>query len=562
MTVSLRPYQTEALDALWSSLFGEDNTLCVLPTGAGKTRVLAALILRARAVKPDIRIAVLMGRVDLVAQTERAFREFMPASTIGVLCGSFDRRETDRLLTLVSIQSVKAKEAYRYDLIIVDEVHRMDQDEGGYIRFIESCRQQNFKLKVVGVTATPFRASGLIYGRDQLFGRICYRKTIPQMIEMGFLSPPRLVAGVEQHNVSGLRLRGGEYVQEDVDALVADKERCREQVREALKLLGGRQCVVWACANIEHCNLVADTLMALGEPCTTVHSKLKRETRADNLSGWMGGFPRHMSFVSVLSEGFDHPPIDAVVLMRPMRSPVLYIQTVGRGLRLSEDKKDCLVLDFGQVVATIGPLDDPSIAKNGGQRERDGQLKLVNEPVQRMCDKCRTFVPPRALVCSGCGADLPALPTPVSRIDQRPGTGSLLSSDRPAPKPETAMYGPVRIGLHQAKSGNTCVRVVYEDQNIVTRWGYGGVSEFFVTTNAWAMERLERRLDNLGVSLPPLHLIPDEGIEVPGQFEVTTLQDGKYERVQRVLRVSHETAGKAESSIGFGDETELEELPF
>lgn len=544
MNIPLRPYQVEALDAIKASLFGEDNTLCVAPTGSGKTRIMAAVLDFGIGIKPGFKAAILTGRIDLVTQTERAFREFFQAHQIGIYCGSLDRRETNRAITIVSVQSLKPNQSERYDLIIVDEVHRMDQEEGAYIRFIENCRALNYKMKVLGFTATPIRATGLIYGKDQLFSRICYRKSIPEMIDLGALVTPILRAGLEEHDTTGLRLRAGEYMQEDVDALVSDKEKCLAQVKDAISQLTDRQCIVWATANIDHCNMVADTLMSLGERCTTVHSKLKKGPRADNLAAFMAGSIRHMSFVSVLSEGFDYPPIDGVVLMRPMRSPVLYIQTVGRGLRPWEGKPNCLVLDYGQVVRTIGPLNDPSIAKGGGQRERDGQLKLVSEAPQRECPQCRTFNHARAKACFHCLFDFPSV---VEKLDIKAGSGNILAPVS-APKPITQTMGPIIIGPHEAKSGNNCIKIQYCDKSVVRRWGFGGPAEFFVTSNAWAMQRLEQRLDSLDIDLD---YSIDENFEFPGTFAVTTLQDGRYERVQKVRRLSYENP---KSEVGFEEE--------
>ena len=554
----LRPYQSEALDAVWACILGEDSALCVLPTGAGKTVIISRLMERCMSVHATVRIGMVMGRVQLVEQTERQLALVIPRARIGVYCGSLGRRELGRSVTVASVHSIADIDAHALNLLIVDEVHNLDQERGNYARLIERAREKNPRLKVVGFTATPFRSSGLIYGKGMLFKRVAYRKTIPDMVAMGHLCRPRLTQGEGEFDTSGLKIRNGEYAPEDVDRLVADKDKCLAQVTDALKRLGGRQSVVWACANIEHCNLVADTLERLGERCTTVHSKLKKAPRADNLAAFMGGSFRHMSFVSVLSEGFDYPPIDAVVLMRPMRSPVLYVQTVGRGLRPWEGKPDCLVLDYGQVVRSIGPLDDPSIAKGRRQseKERDGVLKPDDTQPMKACPQCRGFVPPATRSCPDCGHGFP-FEAPVERLDARADKGSaLLSSDR-ASLPVTQRLGPILIGPYEAKSGNACVKVKYCDLENMVRWGPSGVAEFFVTGNAWAMERLERRLEGLGIDLPhPL----EEDVEFPGTFEVTTVQEGRYERVKQVRRLSHENP-RREASVGFGDQAE-EGLPF
>jgi DNA repair protein RadD len=535
--MQLRPYQLELIDAVWSAIHTGPTALAQLPTGGGKTMCFSHLLRRAMDVKPDIRCGVVMGRVDLVNQTERALARVIERRHLGVYCGSLGRKELGRPVTIASIQSIDTIRAPRMSLLIVDEAHNFDQRQGAYLRFIERARAENPMLKVVGFTATPFRSKGLIYGEDMFFRSLCYRKTIQDMIAMGYLCRPVLRQGEGAFDTDSLRTRAGEYMQEDVDALVSDEDKVRAQVRDALSKLGGRQSVAWATANIEHCSRVTDMLMREGEISTQVHSKQDRATRDASLAAFMAGSCRHMVFVSVLSEGFDHPPIDAVVLMRPTRSPVLYVQTVGRGLRTCEGKRDCLVLDYGQVVRELGPLDDPKV--KGKAKEGDAVLKC--------CPRCMSWIPGGHRECPECGHAFPP-PEPVTeKLTKRADTTAKILSD--ANRPETETLGPVSICMHVARSGNLCVRITYQDRGISTRWGYGGVSEFFVTTSPWAMERLEQRLGALDASIPG---IPFEGeVVVQGSFEVVKRLEGKYDRVLSVRRLSEETPS---APVGFGGE--------
>ncbi len=525
-----RPYQLECIEAIWAELFKSSTALCQLPTGAGKTFVLAKFMAKAIEQKPDIKIAMLMGRIQLVQQTEQALSVAVSPRQIGIYCGSLGRRELSRTVTVASIQSVADLDFPHLNLLILDEVHNVDQDKGRYLRLIEKAQEKNPRLKIVGVTATTFRANGKIYGPDKLFKRVCYKKTIQEMIAMGFLAPPILKASQNEFDVSKLRIRAGEYMQEDVDALVKDDDLVKAQVIDALSRTLDRQAVVWACANIDHCNRVANVLMNLGEMVTTVHSKLNSSTRSQNLAAFMSGQCKHMSFVTVLSEGFDHPPIDAVILMRPTRSPVLYVQTVGRGLRIYPGKNRCLVLDYGQVIKTLGALDDPNVkdkkSKNTGLKQ---------------CPQCLTFSPYGTEECPECQYQWPKLEPmirePEKKLDRKAGESAMILSQKSAPKKET--LGPASIAMHQAKSGNMCVRITYQSSNMLTRYGgYSGESEYFVCNSSWAMQRLERRLEDIQATIPK---IPFEGeIDVPGTFEVLTTIDGKYTRILSVKKISEE----------------------
>lgn len=527
-SVVLRPYQLECIEATWSDLFQSSSVLTVLPTGAGKTVIFGELIRKAIEAKPDIRIVVLMGRIDLVSQTERAIARQVPRRDIGVYCGSLGRKELSRKVTLASIQSIH-RERLRPNLIICDEVHNFDARGGRYLKFIEQCLADNPKLKVVGFTATPFRMNGEIYGEDEFFKKITYRKRIQDLIALGHLCEPRMKGSKEQFDISSLRIKGGEYVQGDVDELVKDQDQCSRQILDALSRMDGRQCIVWATANIDHCNLVANALMAMAERVTTVHSKLEKETRNANLSAFRGGSCRHMVFVTILSEGFDHPPIDTVVLMRPTRSPVLYVQSVGRGLRPSADtgKRDCLVLDYGQVIRTLGPLDNPRVKRKKKNDEKD------EAPIKE-CPQCLSFVFAGLRVCPCCGFQFPPPPEPAEKLERKSDERAKILSEQAAP--ETLVTGPAVIAMHESKNGNQCVRITYKDPCLVATWGFSGISEFFVTTSPWAMERMQRRITVLG-SGPPS--IPFDGeVVVRGTFEVVKSREGKYDRLLSVRRVS------------------------
>lgn len=523
--MQLRPYQLELIDAVWQEMFQSPTALAQLPTGGGKTLCFSHLLKKAMEAKPDIRITILMGRIDLVNQTERAIAQVIDRKHIGIYCGSLGRKELSRPITVASIQSIADIELPKVNLLVIDEVHNLDQKSGAYLRFIEKAEAVNPRLKIVGFTATPFRTRGYIYGDDMLFKKLCYRKTIQDMIHLGFLCRPILKQSTHAFDTSSLRVRAGEYMQEDVDKLVSNEDTLKLQVKEALARMEGRKSVAWATANIEHCNRVLEALGKEGEYATSVHSKQSRDTRNSNLAAFMGGVCRHMVFVSVLSEGFDYPPIDVVVLMRPTRSPVLYVQTVGRGLRISEGKRDCLVLDYGQVVRELGPLDDPKIKGKKG----DGQAVL------KVCPQCQSWVAGGCGTCPDCSYEFPPPPAPEEKLTKRSDDNAKILSEQN--KPEIEKLGPAVIAMHEAKSGNLCVRVTYQDRNMMNRWGgYNGTSEYFVTTSPWAMERLERRLGDISAEIPG---VPFEGeIEVQGTFEITKTREGKYDRILSVKRVS------------------------
>lgn len=540
--VSARPYQLEFVEAIWQEIFTSDTALGVLPTGGGKTVCIGTLMDRCLRAKHNMRIGMVMGRVDLVAQTELALAKVIPRNVLGVYCGTLSRKELSKPVTIASIQSISNIDLTHIDVLFIDEAHNLDQDGGKYLRFIEKCRRVNARLKIIAVTATPFRVNGVIYGEDKMFKRIAYRKTIQDMIELGFLCRPILRQGESAFDTTALRTRAGEYMQEDIDKLVSNESTMRLQINDALAKMSGRKAIAWACANIEHCNTLTMELNNLGEWAGNVHSKQAREHRDKNLQAFKDGSLRHMVFVSILSEGFDHPPIDCVVLMRPTRSPVLYVQTVGRGLRIYPEKNDCLILDYGQVVREMGPLDDPKVKnKKGG-----------GEAVLKICGMCKAYVPGGCLLCPECQNPFPPREEPVEKLTHRSDDKAVILSEKQAPT--TELLGPANISMHESKNGNKCVKIVYANKNILTKWGHGGVAEFFVVTSPWAIERLERRLETIGASVPT---IPFQGvITINGTFEVKKTQEGKYDRILSLKKLSEENPAveniEADASFDFG----------
>lgn len=533
----LRDYQSEAIDAIWSEIIQNSAALCVMATGMGKTEVIIGLLQKSLIAKPTLRALILMDRIDLVKQTERRFKNALGPSLIGVWCGSLQRRELSAPLTIASVLSADVKRFKKIDLIIVDEVHLMDQKESAYTRVINELQNQNHKLKVVGFTATAFRSDGVIYGEGKMFSNICYQKTIQEGIALGVLCPPILKHTEHEFDTSQLRIRMGEYRAEDVDALVANTEKCTEQVEDALPKLHGRECIAWMCANIDHCNRVLNELVRLRENVTSVHSKQDRSTRDANLGAFMAGTFRHVVFVSILSTGFDHPPIDGIVLLRPTRSPVMYVQSVGRGLRPYKDKKNCLVLDYGNIVGQLGPLDNPKVKG----KKQDGDVVL------KICPQCKSYVSGGCITCPECEHEFPPREEPEAKLTKtHEENAQILSVPTPPPLPVTFISTDVYASMYEAKSGNVCVKITYGPPD-VRRWA---TSEFFVTNSPWALSRLEARLQALGS--PMIKLPIEREIRFDGHFQVTKVRDGKFDRVTRVERC-HEIE---DTSFDFGIDQE------
>lgn len=384
---TLRPYQQEAVDATLKHFRkSDDSAVIVLPTGAGKSLVIAELARLARR-----KILVVTHVKELVEQNHAKYQSY------GVLGGIFStglsRKESQYQVTFASVQSVAANlEQFKdeYSLIIIDECHRISTDENSqYQRIIEQLRQQNKGLKVLGLTATPYRLGmGWIYRyhyrgfvrseEDKPFVHCIYELPLIYMISRGYLTKPDLVdAAVAQYDFSTLaQNRFGEYAEKDVNALLGKHQRVTHAIIEqVMELALQRQAVMIFAATVDHAKEITGYLPQ--EQTALITGATDQRERDMLIQRFKQRQLKYLVNVSVLTTGFDAPHVDFIAILRPTQSVSLYQQIVGRGLRLDEGKQDCLVIDYaGNNVNLYHP--------EVGEKKPNSD----SEPVQVLCPSC------------------------------------------------------------------------------------------------------------------------------------------------------------------------------
>ena len=471
-----------------------------------------ALLQKSIASKPDLKIVVLCQKINLIEQTARRFKKVF--DSVSIYCGSIDKDLSGQIV-VASIQSISDVKML-VNIIVIDEVHSVDSDQGRYFEFLELNKHD--KLKVLGFTATPYRADGPIYGEDKFFEKIDFIKPMDELIEEGYLVVPRMKCPKHQINTANLRIRAGEYASEDVEREVLNQELVTEQVRDALVRAEGRQKVVWACASIAHCEMVRATIEVQDLHAVMIHSKMSQDERLLSIESFERRDARHLVFVTIVSEGYDYPPIDCVVLMRPTRSPVLYVQTVGRGLRTSQGKTDCLVLDYGQVVKSCGPLNDPNV----GQSRRGGKTDVQH----KVCPNCQEYIDKFEAACPVCQYQFVSERKDPKLTREAEENSDIIST----PKPRELEVRGIEIAYHLAKSGNECLKIVYKSANFLQR----DIQEFFVWNNNFAHKRMIGRLIDMNVKLQPdLHQqVIEKAHKIPKT--ITVITKNGYETVMRL----------------------------
>lgn len=405
MSFELRHYQRASCDAVWECLKNKaGNPVVCLPTGSGKSLCIAELC-RAAVQEYAGRVIVLQHRKELIQQNTEKIRALLPGLPVGIYSAGLNRSQINEDIIVAGIQSVhkRAHEFGRRHLVVIDEVHLVQKEgEGMYRTFLETLGEINLNLRLVGLTATPYRTGeGSICSPSGLFQKICYEAKLPALIEAGYLCPIRSDAAEASVDTSGLHIRAGEFITSEMEKLFDSGDHVAKACQEIVAKTCGRHSIMVFCAGVIHAQDVANYIEKLsGERVGVVTGDTSPLERSSALSDFKAQRLRWLINVSVLTTGFDAPCIDAIAVLRATASPGLFAQICGRGLRVDSSKQDCVVLDFGQNVARHGPLDSPEYGKKSARRQQ-GFDSSPGEP-GKLCPGCGEKCAPSLKRCE-CG---------------------------------------------------------------------------------------------------------------------------------------------------------------
>lgn len=367
----LRDYQQAAIDSLWAwwaaGRQGEHPLIC-LPTGSGKTVVFSALLRRLFAEYPgQVSALVLAHRKELISQAESKLLATWPGAPVGVYSAALKRKQI-RPITIAARDTIAPviDKCGKFTFVLVDEAHLINQKEAGRYRdIIARLTRRNPDLVVIGFTATPFRlGQGRIYGPGKLFAGLAYQARITDLIAAGYLANITSMSGRADSliNLDGVKTTAGDFNQ----AQLAERSTDDAVVEAALEdwkakaFDAGRKCTVFFCVTRLHAQMVSEKLARMGIDCPVVSGETPAAERDAILAGIdCGEFPA-IANVGILTEGWDCTRVDCIALLRPTQSAALYVQMVGRGLRLHPGKTDCLVLDYGGNIIRLGAIDEAS----------------------------------------------------------------------------------------------------------------------------------------------------------------------------------------------------------
>lgn len=383
---TLRPYQADAVQATLEHFRKTDDpAVIVLPTGAGKSLVIAELARLARQ-----RILVLAHVKELVEQNCAKYDSYAdsdsdnPIPTASVFSAGLNRKEFDRQVIFGSVQSVVRNLDFfndHFSLLIIDECHRVSPKlDSQYQQIIRHLQSHNKNLKVLGLTATPYRlntdqklgtGNGWIYRQhrqanemrgdeNSVFSECIFELPLRYMIDKGYLTPATLLdAPVALYDFEQLRPNSAgsnnhpsyngnsapHYSETELNRVLSSAKRATARITaQVVELAEKRQGVMIFAATVMHAK---EIITYLPPECSAIIiGDMKAHARDGVINAFKNKQIKFLVNVSVLTTGFDAPHVDLIAILRPTESVGLYQQIIGRGLRLCDDKKDCLVLDY------------------------------------------------------------------------------------------------------------------------------------------------------------------------------------------------------------------------
>jgi len=455
----LRPYQKAALDDLydWFRANPEGNPIVSACVGAGKSVMIAALCHHAATgFETRSRVLIVVPSKELAEQNLAKLIAIAPDLRIGIQSASLGRKDfvhdKDVILGTVGTLARCADRLGLFDLILIDECHLVSRsDTGMYRDLIKGCQRNNAAVRVIGWTGTPFRGNGiwLTEGEQRLFTDIAARVTMRELLDEGFLAPLVIAPPKTQISGAGVGTAQGDYIVSQLAQRLDQPEVTTRIADELVELGAERRKWMVFCVTVDHAVNMAAALADRGIPCAVVSANTPKALRESYIADFRAGRVRALVNVAVLTTGFDVPDVDLIALVRNTKSPVLYVQIAGRGMRTAPGKTDCLWLDFTDTTSLLGPVDEVK-GRAEPKKQPGGQAPF------KICDHCGASNKAGAAICVQCKAEFPP---PASTVNTVASQASVLSG---TPRLEVVGVESICYGLETSKAGVPYLRITFD----------------------------------------------------------------------------------------------------
>lgn len=376
--LQLRPYQQDAVDNTIAQLKkSPEPCLIDASVSAGKTFMVAGLMGWIESSRRNSLCLTMTS--ELVEQNSDCYAEFV--GKCSVFCSSLNKKNWKLPSVFATPQTLWAalKKGHpiskkKFSLLVVDECHNVNfkVEKTTYMRIINHYKEINPNLRVVGLTGTPFRGKGeSILGDDKFFKHKTADIGMAWLIENKFVVPP--VYGkhaTDNYDFSECNLQSnGKFKASDLAGASEGKRLTHEITQEVIANSQNRGGVIIFASTIAHCKEILSSLPP--EQSCMITGETPDKERQSLIKKIKSGEIKYTVNLNVLTVGFSAPYIDHVVFMRPTESAVLWVQAVGRGVRMMDGKQDCLVSDYAGNLERLGDVDNPVITDMVKNRDSD-----------------------------------------------------------------------------------------------------------------------------------------------------------------------------------------------
>ena len=493
---------------------------------SGKTPMIGQIVSDALAY--NSRVVIVTHVKELIDQGARTLRAMIPGAEIGIYSASLRSKDLSKPITYAQIQSVhkRAHDMPVPDLVIIDEAHLVPaKSSTRYGKFLAAILARNPECKIIGLTATPYRLDqGWLHkGEKALFDGIAHDIKIGDLMDDGWLSPIVSKAVKQSIDLTNVRIKGGEYREDDLAKAASDPLLVKAAAAEIVQRGADRQSWLVFCCGVGHAQLVCEAIQAHGIDAEVLIGSHGSEERDNRIARFKAGELRCLVNVNVLTTGFDAPGVDLLAILRATQSPSLYVQMVGRGTRLNEGKENCLVLDYGSNVNRHGLIDDIK-PKTPGKGE---------EPI-KTCPDCASHIPIGVMICPDCGFVFESEPQPIKpRHDSKAYEGALLKSQAPRGSLVKYKYLPVShvtYSIHKKEGKPDSLKVTYH-------CGLSTANEWLCPQHGgYAMQKYYKRLVQMKCRGAPA--TAEQALasaqDWPTPVEIKVKQDGDFLNVVEV----------------------------
>jgi DNA repair protein RadD len=387
MRSQLYEHQARAEELLRESLLqGHKRPILQSPTGSGKTVLAAAIVEKALA--KGKRVIFTVPKKSLIDQTVERFNE-AGIKAIGVVQAQHPDTDATQPVQVCSIQTLRRRKLPQADLVLIDEAHEIHDF---HREWMEKPEWQN--IPFIGLTATPWKK-----GLGKLYDDLIIPTTTAELIEKGFLSKFKVFAP-SHPDLAGVKTVAGDYHEGQLSAVMSKKELTADVVKTWLEKGEDRPTLAF-CVDLAHARKLQEQFHSAGVSCGYVDAYTSRVDRQHVAERFRNRLDQVVCSVGTLTTGIDWD-VRCIILARPTKSEILYVQIIGRGLRTGVGKDHCLILDHSDTTLKLGFVTDIHHGElDDGKPNRSAKASVAEEKKPRECPSCKALK--NTHVCPSCG---------------------------------------------------------------------------------------------------------------------------------------------------------------